>query len=68
MDDREAEKAYKRNEGCPYCKAALEYGEFQQIDGEVFRESYCTNPMCRAEFQETWVFDDVAVEAQPCKR
>jgi len=64
----DVEKAYMRNEGCPFCQSELDYEDPELIDGELFRNSYCTNPNCNAEFQETWSISDVTVECQPFTR
>lgn len=64
----DASKLYMRNEGCPYCKGELDYDDLELIDGEVFRNSYCTNPNCNAEFQETWALQSVAVDCTPFPR
>lgn len=64
----DVQKQYMRSEGCPYCKAELEYEEPQMIDGEILRQVYCTNPKCNAEFQETWRFSEVTVDCEPYSR
>lgn len=61
----EAEKEYMRNDGCPYCRSKLEYGDLEIIDGEVFRDVFCSSEKCGAEFQETWVLHAVSAYHAP---
>ena len=67
LSTTDAEKAYMRNDGCPYCKSKLDYDNLEFIDGEVFRNVYCTNRECNAEFQEVWQLSSVQVDCEPFK-